>query len=154
MKVLRWIFGFPLATSIVLAIFYFGVTYADVFKIYQSSYVSYFIAWSVRMAITGFCFASWVFLTCLFIPKYKKIAGVLPMTVTIALMIYIIYNAYKAHELLMSQRTYLLFGCMLISELTGYFVSYIIFRKKGWGRRKKSPEFMLFEGEPFNNSVL
>ncbi|HVW12664.1 MAG TPA: hypothetical protein VHB54_02510 [Mucilaginibacter sp.] len=146
MKVLRWIFGFPLATLVAGAFFYLAITYSQIIGYSTEIYV---LMQFFRLAIVVFGFGTWVFLTCLFIPNYKKLAGLFPVALVFIFILYVIYDMLRRHRLDFSPGSMAAFSSLVIGTLSGYFVSYIIFRNKGWGRRKKTRGFMLFEGEPF-----
>lgn len=99
---------------------------------------AYFISYVFRFAAIIFCFAIWVFLTCFFIPSFKKLAGMVPMAATTVLIIVVIYlNARDEHSIKFNQSSIFAFSSFYIGMLAGYFVSYILFKDKGWGRAKK-----------------
>jgi len=144
MKTLRWIFGFPLATVISLGIFYLAIAYG--MRGFYSSRL-FAVTYIYRLAVIFFSFASWVFLTCLFSPSHRKIAGMIPMAAgTIFLLIIIYLNARDQHGARLNQTTLIAFSAFYVGMIIGYFMSYLIFKDKGWHgpkRKSRAAEFEL-----------
>lgn len=91
----------------------------------------------------------WVFLTCLFIPSNKRVAGIIPAIFIFALSSYAIWSAFKTRSItnqtLLTGQLYFIAG-MVISPFLGYGLSYFIFKDKGWKRIKNQvPEKDLAE---------
>jgi hypothetical protein len=134
-KILRWIFGFPLAAAISLGILFLAIQYG--LRGFYSSQL--FIALYIyRLAIIFFCFALWIFLTCLFIPSNKKLAGLMPMAASTLFLIIVLYMSIKnISDLHFNQNSIIGFSSFYIGMLMGYFMSYVVFKNKGWNRLKK-----------------
>src|SRR5579872_7218962 len=138
MKTIRWIFGFPLAMIISLGIFGLAITFGMTANMAFRSF--YFITYLLRLVVILFSFATWVFLTCFFIPSYKKIAGFVPIVLSIALAcvnLYIEFSHYS--NMRFSQYEFTNMAFMLAGTFIGYFVSYLIFKDKGWSKHKQNP---------------
>ncbi len=138
MKIVRWIFGFPLATLISLGIFYLAIEFG--LRGFYSSRL-FAITYLYRLAVIFFCFALWIFLTCLFSPSPRKIAGTIPIvagTIFLGLIIYL--NARDVqYGTRFNQNTIIVFSTFYVGMIIGYFMSYLIFKDKGWhGSKRKS----------------
>jgi hypothetical protein len=147
MNVLRWIFGFPLATAISIGLLYISTVYGI-----QGMDVSrmYFLSAFFRVIASIFCLAAWVFLTCFFIPFHKKIAGLVPVISTFVLITIIILQEIKSSRSINLMRSYLIpIAVIFLSFFIGYVVSYLVFKGKGWGRLKKGPAKELAELYPY-----
>jgi len=147
MNVLRWIFGFPLATGISIGLLYVSNVYAI-----NGIYISrlYFMVELFRIAASVFCLSLWVFLTCLFIPFYKKIAGLVPTALAFTLIAIAILEDLKTTQRTDITRNYIIpLTVIFISFFVGYVVSYLVFKGKGWGRLKKGPARELHELYPY-----
>ncbi|HZX57857.1 MAG TPA: hypothetical protein VFE54_04000 [Mucilaginibacter sp.] len=137
MKIIRWIFGFPLATVISLGIFYLAIEYG--LRGFYSSRL-FAVTYIYRLAVIFFTFALWIFLTCLFSPSPRKIAGIIPIAAGTIFMGIIIYlNARDQYGARLNQTTLIAFSAFYVGMIIGYFMSYLIFKDKGWhGSKRKS----------------
>jgi hypothetical protein len=143
MKILRWILGFPLAAVISMGFFFMAVQYG-LRGIY--SYQFYFLELLFRVIVIFFCFALWIFLTCFFIPSNKKLAGIIPIAVSTILLVTALYlNARDGGGMHFNQNTIIAFSSFYIGMFMGYFVSYVIFKNKGWNRLKKPVKVTEFD---------
>jgi hypothetical protein len=136
MNLIRWILGFPLATVISLGTLVLSITYGNIGALHI-----YAFAFIYRIAIIMFSFAIWVFLTCLFIPSYKKYAGFLPAILSLALAGLSIYVSFtdKYSGGRIPEQLLITLSFMVVGLCIGYFVSYQLFKDKGWGRLTKPP---------------
>jgi hypothetical protein len=143
MKIARWIFGFPLATAISLGIFYLAIAYG--MRGFYSSRL-FAVTYIYRLAVIFFSFALWIFLTCLFSPSPRKIAGIIPIaagTIFLGLVIYL--NARDQYGARFNQNTIMVFSTFYVGMIIGYFMSYLIFKDKGWHGAKRKSRTVEFE---------
>jgi hypothetical protein len=140
MRVLRWIFGIPLA---------FAITGGVLMLIaWQGNLEVYFHNYYVYMAITefeiAFTFALPVFLSSLFAPSPKKYAALIGVVILTAFIAFVLYYTFisSPEEFLNS------FTVSNIGAYVGFFaggsigfgVSFAVFKNKGWNRDLTAPE--------------
>src|ERR1700761_4765271 len=90
------------------------------------SYQFYFLELLYRVGVIFFCFALWIFLTCLFIPSNKKLAGLIPMAASTLFLIVVLYMSIRnISDLHFNQNSIIAFSSFYIGMLMGYFVSYV-----------------------------
>ncbi len=143
MRIARWIFVFPLATLISWGIFYLAIAYG-LRGVY--SYEFFAASYLYRIVIIFFCFSLWVFLTCLFSPSHRKIAGIIPMAVATVIFIVVYLSSTGGYTIPANQNTIIAFSAFYIGMIIGYFMSYLIFKDKGWHgpkRKSRAAEFEL-----------
>jgi hypothetical protein len=136
MKTMRWIFGFPLATVLSLGIIFIFVNYSFLMEQFANRFVS--IAFGYILLF--FSFSLWVFLTCLFMPAYKKYMGLLPMLLSTGFFIFVLYKGIRGEVSFNSLRDIAIpISGVYLGMLVGYFVSYFLFKDKGWAKKKINP---------------
>jgi len=137
MNVLRWIFGIPLAVVISLGLLTL-FTYSVDKYLGVSRYVLYII---VHAAGIVFSFTLLVFLSCLFIPAAKKYAALFSIII-MAILIGIAFFVALTNKLIgdFTIISAISFLGSFTGLLIGSFLSYIIFKNKGWNRDLTAPE--------------
>jgi len=132
MKVLRWIFGIPLAFAITVGVL--------MLIAWQGNLELYFHNFYVYMAITefeiAFTFALPVFLSSLFAPSPKKYAALIGVVIVTAFILLVLFYTFitSPEEFLRS------FTVTTIANYVGFFaggsigfgLSYAVFKNKGW----------------------
>lgn len=148
MNTARWIFGFPLAFVISAAILALSVVYDP-----STVFYNYLFSSIYHLAVIVFSFALWVFLTCFFIPANKKYATVVPIALSFALAGYSCYGYIKEiqHGFFFPRQLIFSYSCLLIGLSAGFFISYQLFKDKGWGRTKKMEPNDVSVVEPGNH---
>jgi len=142
-RVLRWIFGIPLA---------FAITVGELMLIArQGSLELYFHNYYMYMAVTefeiAFSFALPVFLSSLFAPSPKKYAALISLVIVTAFIVVVLYNIFISSP----QDFINSFTVNNIAAYIGVFaggsigfgLSYAVFKNKGWHRESvmlKMPE--------------
>lgn len=146
MKTLRWIFGFPLAAAIAFGFLYITIMGLDAVVMRTGFYMLRQVVALIAIVID---LVIWVFLTCLFIPSNKRIAGIIPCVCILVftgwLVWYLVRNSSTENRSDLISQAYFIAG-MIASPFIGYGLSYFIFRDKGWKRlHSKKPEKDLAE---------
>ncbi len=140
MKVLRWIFGIPLA---------FAITVGELMLISrQGSLELYFHNYYMYMAVTefeiAFSFALPIFLSSLFAPSPKKYAALIGVVIVTAFIVVVLYYIFISSP----QDFFNSFTVNNIAAYIGFFaggsigfgISYAVFKNKGWNRESVVPE--------------
>jgi len=136
MKIIRWIFGIPLAFVLSAGIVLAGA-YGMNDDILSNSYKAFeFIDHLLITMLVGFLF---VLGSCFFVPSNRKYAAFIAIIVSILVLLYGLYLSFtdKSNDYRLTTTTIIDDGGLLIGLLTGFFVSYRIFKNKGWRPSKK-----------------
>ena len=143
MRILRWIFGIPLAFAVVIAILYYLVTYTDdhLFALRHG-----YLFLGVRSVEFIIIFALLVFLSCLFVPRPKKIAAL----ITIGLMTFLESLAvFLEFSNILEGSVSPTFVDSLLSSFVGMSVGFVIcfyaFKNRGWNRKAKIFDIEILE---------
>jgi hypothetical protein len=131
MRIIRWIFGIPLAFAIIIGISSI-VAYAESFKLYLESNIKLNVAF--HFAFNFLTFSGLVFLSCLFVPTPKKIAAIISITIA-----YVAIAAGSAYVFITEPaglNIVVIAGCsgIVLGLASGFVFSYKIFKNKGWNK--------------------
>ncbi len=137
MRLIRWIFGIPLAFAIIIGISSI-VAYAEHFKQYLNGNLTLNV--SFHFANSFITFAGLVFLSCLFVPAPKKIAAIVSTTIA-----YVGIAAGSAYVFITEPSgldIVVISGCLgiLLGLAGGFVFSYKIFKTKGWDKVRPLPD--------------
>lgn len=140
MRVLRWIFGIPLA---------FAITVGELMLIaWQGSLELYFHNYYMYMAVTefeiAFTFALPVFLSSLFAPSPKKYAALVGVVIVTAFIIVVLYYIFitSPQDFINSftVNNIAAYIGVFAGGSIGFGLSYAVFKNKGWNRELTTPE--------------
>jgi len=140
MKVLRRIFGVPLAFAITVGAM-FLVAWQGSLRVQFHNFYLYMVLTELEIVII---FALPVFLSCLFVPSPKKHVGLIAVVIVNIFVIVIVYylfvqiieegyNSFTVENV----AAYLAF---IAGSAIGYAVSYVVFKNKGWNRELPAAE--------------
>jgi len=134
MRVLRWIFGIPLA---------FAITVGELMLISRLGNLQlYFHNYYMYMAVTEveivFTFALPIFLSTWFAPGPKKYAALIGMVIVTAFIVIVLYETFiTSPEDFINSFTVNNIGAyagFFAGSSLGFGMSYAVFKNKGWNR--------------------
>ncbi|MCO5946987.1 hypothetical protein [Mucilaginibacter flavidus] len=130
MNLLRWILGIPLSLSITFGLIVLFVELNIANELTSRNFYFYLV---YHLFLTISSFSLCVFLSCLFVPHIKKIAGLITVIIVFALAvcgfyIHIKEDYYQGVTLQFAINYVGIFTGLLI----GFYISYEKFKKKGW----------------------
>jgi hypothetical protein len=142
MKVLRWIFGIPLAFAVAFGLLYVLVTVDTDPPGYGFSF-----SFAFRVFEIIIIFSVPVFLSCLFTPSPKKYAALISVSLItlaiVALFIYLFIANPPNHSAEQAVSVLGKYMILIAGPSIGFAVSYNVFKNKGW--EKKSKDFDMDE---------
>ena len=137
MKLLRWIFGIPLAFGIVLGLIYIVI---------DSNSIAHFFGQHIKLdlayhfVLACVLFFLLLFLSSLFVPAPKKygaiITAVICYLIVLGLLYYLFFVATDGITIIFIASSSGLFSGILV----GFLVSYWVFKNRGWSRAYSDPD--------------
>jgi hypothetical protein len=134
MNRLRWIFGIPLALSIAIGILILNAEFTSAIshnELYRRSYLYY------HAFVNMICFFLFVFLSSLFIPSKRKYAALIAVIISTALAGIGLYDTFTQRYSEITLTILINYAGLFAGILTGIYISYTIFKNKGWDAVKK-----------------
>ncbi len=140
-KILRWMFGIPLAFLIAIETM---LIIGDLVN-FRKYFPNYYVDFAVHEFEVTVIFILPVFLSCLFVPRPKKYAALIAMIITTVLLAAVLYDQYIAspREGSGSSSSFFVIGseiALLAGSSAGFAISYFVFKKRGWNREVKGLE--------------
>ncbi|WP_295797306.1 hypothetical protein [Mucilaginibacter sp.] len=130
MNLLRWILGIPLSLSITFGLIVLFVE-LNVANELTSHNFYFYLAYHLFLTISSFSLC--VFLSCLFIPHTKKIAGLITVVIVFALAVCGFYiNTKDEYYQGITLQFAINYVGIFIGLLIGFYISYEKFKNKGW----------------------
>lgn len=140
-KILRWMFGIPLAFLIGIETMLIIGDLVD----FRKYFPNYYVDFGVHEFEFTVIFILPVFLSCLFVPRPKKYAALIAMIITTVFLGAMLYDHFiiSPREGSGSSSSFFLIGseiAILAGSSTGFAISYFVFKKRGWNREVKELE--------------
>jgi hypothetical protein len=136
MNIFRWVIGIPLALLIIIGIAMLNAHFQAGFysnQLFRHFYLYY------QALINMICFFLFVFLSSLFVPSKRKYAALIAALISILLASAGLYVSFTNRDIYgeIDMRFFLNFAGIFVGILTGIYVSYSVFKNKGWDAVEK-----------------